>query len=84
MTKRKCNCPPDSPFHWKDDPRPSIFAKDNGVVLSMKQTAVVEREREKGHDISHLPGISKRPEHLKRPTINVKQFTIFSRAGQNL
>ena len=84
MTKRKCKCPPDSPFHWQDTQRPSIFASDNGVLLSMKQTAVVEREREKGHDISHVPGVSKRPEVLKRPTISVKQFLIFSKAGQVL
>ncbi len=84
MTKRKCKCPPDSPFHWKDNPRPSIFARDNGAMLSMKQTAVVEREREKGHDVSHLPGISKRPEILAKRVINVRQFNIFSRAGQSL
>lgn len=24
----KCNCHPYSPFHWKRDPRPSIFAQD--------------------------------------------------------
>lgn len=24
----KCNCHPDSPFHWKRDSRPSIFAQD--------------------------------------------------------
>lgn len=84
MTKRKCKCPPGSPFHWKEDKRASIFAKDNGVLLSMRQSMVVDNERDKGHDMSHLPGISKRPEHLKRPTINVKQFAVFSRAGQVL
>ncbi len=80
----KCKCHPDNPFHWRDNPRPSIFARDNGVMLSLKQAAVVEREREKGHDVSHLPGISKRPENLAKRIINVKQFAIFSRAGQNL
>ena len=84
MTKRKCKCPEGSPFHWKADPRSSIFAKDNGVLLSLKQTAVVERERQKGHDMSHMPGISKHPEHMRRPSINVKQFAVFSRAGQVL
>ena len=24
----KCNCHPDSPFHWAHAPRPSIFAND--------------------------------------------------------
>jgi hypothetical protein len=53
-------------------------------MLSLKQAAVVEREREKGHDVGHLPGVSKRPENLAKRIINVKQFAIFSRAGQNL
>jgi hypothetical protein len=82
--KYKCKCPPDSPFHWRDNPRPSIFSQDNGALLSMRQTAVVERERENGHDVSHVAGLSKRPENLRRPTITVKQFTVFSRAGQVL
>ncbi len=82
--KYKCNCPEGSPFHWQDDKRPSIFARDNGALLSLKQTVVVERERERGNDVSHLPGISKRPENVRRPTITVKQFNIFSRAGQVL
>ena len=39
MKKLKCNCHPDSPFHWKQNPRPSIFAQDiffraKGVVAS--------------------------------------------------
>ena len=24
----KCNCPPTSPFLWKENPQPSIFVKD--------------------------------------------------------
>jgi hypothetical protein len=24
----KCKCHPDSPFHWKHNPRPSIFFQD--------------------------------------------------------
>jgi hypothetical protein len=23
-----CKCHPDSPFHWRENPRPSIFARD--------------------------------------------------------
>lgn len=87
MTKPKCKCPPDSPFHWRNDPRPSIFATDPhlkaAVTLSHNQTMVIEREREKGRDISHFPGMSdKSAQRVGR--INVKEFNIYSRAGFKL
>jgi hypothetical protein len=39
MKKFKCNCHPDSPFHWAHNKRPSIFLQDvafraKGVVVS--------------------------------------------------
>lgn len=87
MTKPKCKCPPDSPFHWRNDPRPSIFATDPqlkaAATLSQNQTMVIEREREKGRDISHFPGMSdKSAQRVGR--INVKEFNIYSRAGFKL
>ena len=54
--KMKCKCPLESPFHWKEDKSPSIFAKDNGALLSMRQTEVVETARKNGRDIGHIPG----------------------------
>ena len=87
MTRPKCKCPPDSPFHWKRDPRPSIFALDPhikaAVTLSHNQTMVIERSREQGKDISHFPGMSiKSAQGVGR--INVKEFNIYSRAGAKL
>jgi hypothetical protein len=86
MTKRKCECPLDSPFHWKDNPRPSIFAIDPhfkaAATLSHNQTMVIERERERGKDISHFPGMSDKAAKALR--INVKEFNIFTRAGFKL
>jgi hypothetical protein len=86
MKKRTCKCPPNSPFHWQDDPRPSIFALDPhmkaAATLSHNQTMVVEREREKGRDISHIPGLSAKT-HTER-IISVREFNIFTRAGQIL
>jgi hypothetical protein len=74
-----CNCHPESPFLWRKQKRPSIFAEANvNHLLSAKQSAVVEREREAGRDISHIPGISK-ASHAQRIT-DVKRFTIYSRA----
>jgi hypothetical protein len=83
--KYKCKCPPDSPFHWRDNPRLSIFATDPhlkaAATLSHNQTMVVEREREKGHDLSHIAGLSAKQEAR---IISVREFNIFSRAGQTL
>lgn len=82
--KYRCKCPPDSPFHWRDNPRPSVFLQDPHVkaaaTLSLNQTLVVERKREKGEDIGHIPGVTEK----QRSIISVKQFNIFSRAGQTL
>ncbi len=68
--KRTCKCPPNSPFHWMDDPRPSIFAQENGALLSMRQTEVVENARKQGRDIGHIPGVSTK----------VRVFHYYSRA----
>ena len=82
--KYRCKCPPDSPFHWRDDPRPSIFLQDPHVkaaaTLSLNQTLVVERKRERGEDIGNIPGVTEK----QRSIINVRQFNIFARAGQAL
>lgn len=78
MTKYTCKCPPNSPFHWRDNPRPSIFATDNGARLSINQSAVVDREREKGRDISHVAGLSTKSQ-IDR-LMSFKQFTVYTRA----
>ncbi len=72
----KCNCSIDSPFRWRENLRPSIFATDNGARLSINQSAVVDREREKGHDISHVPGLSTKSARI----LDVRQFTVYTRA----
>lgn len=65
-----CKCPLGSPFHWREDSRPSIFAKENGALLSMRQTEVVETARKSGRDIGHIPGV----------TTKVRYFHVFSKA----
>jgi hypothetical protein len=85
MTKPKCKCPPNSPFHWRDNPRPSIFVDaklHNALNNSIKQTAHIERERLNGRDISHVAGLSHKS-HAQR-IISVRQFTVYSRAGKIL
>lgn len=84
--KYKCKCHEDSPFHWKHNPRPSMFAKDPlftvGAKLSQNQTLVIERERERGRDISHFPGMSEKSAQLLSNRI-LREFNIFSRARAN-
>lgn len=75
-----CKCHPESPFLWRNNPRPSMFARDpnfrgTSSMMSQNQTNVVERKREEGVDISHLPGISK-----TQRVLNVKQFLTYSKA----
>jgi hypothetical protein len=76
--KYKCKCPPNSPFHWRDNPRPSIFSQDNSVLLSIRQSTVVDKKREKGHDVSHLPGLTTKEQRI----VNLRQFTVYTRAGK--
>lgn len=66
----KCKCHPESPFLWRKSPRPSIFAAENGALLSMRQTEVVETARKNGRDIGHIPGV----------TTKVRHFHIYSKA----
>jgi len=83
--KRKCKCPPGSPFHWQDEDRASIFADpkmQNSLSNSQKQTEYIEKERLKGRDVSHVAGLSAKS-HAQR-IISVRQFTVYSRAGMKL
>jgi hypothetical protein len=78
----KCKCPVDSPFHWNHDHRPSMFLKDahfrgHGAVMSQSQTQVVERSRAMGISLGTIQGLSNKPQ----TTIDVRQFSIYSRAG---
>lgn len=83
--KSKCNCPPGSPFHWKEIHRPSVFLSSNlnkSLNNSLRQTEHIERERVNGRDVSHVAGLSTKT-HAQR-LISVKQFVVYSKAGQVL
>lgn len=45
------------------------------VACSVSQTAVVERERLNGRDISHFPGM-----RVVVDRVNIKQFSVYSKA----
>ena len=75
----KCNCHPNSPFRWRENKTPSMFALDKSfaksAASSASQTMVVERERLNGRDISNLGGLTKTISRL-----NLREFSVFSRA----
>jgi len=80
--KFKCNCPVDSPFHWKHDHSPSVFLQDahfrgHGATMSQSQTQVVERSRAQGISLGTIPNLSNKS---VQSTISVRQFSVYSRA----
>ena len=80
-----CTCHPQSPFLWRNDTRESIFVNkqiNQYARLSATQSAVVERERNNGRDISHIAGISK-ANHAARLT-EFKRFSVYSQAKPSL
>lgn len=85
MTAKKCRCNHDSPFMWRHDHRPSIFIKDPyfkgaSANQSQSQTQVVERKREQGIAIGTIGNLSNKAQNI----INVRQFTVYSKAGKVL
>lgn len=80
-----CNCSTLSPFHWKEHPRPSIFADDvlfkakqSGKTASQISTEVVKRKRDEGIEVGTIYGLNKeRDEAL----LHAKRFHVFSKAG---
>jgi hypothetical protein len=82
--KLKCKCHHDSPFHWRHNPRPSIFQEDiifraskTGQTLSQASTAHVEKAREEGKMAGFIRGISARREE---EILRVRNFAVFSLA----
>lgn len=77
-----CKCHPQSPFLWRNDKTPSIFAADKHInqysKLSASQSAYVERERNNGRDISHIAGISKASREVR--LTEFKKFAVYSMA----
>lgn len=80
--KFKCGCHPDSPFHWKDNPRPSMFALDinfraSGANISKGASERVAEQRERGLN----PGVVKNISRDKEAEIlRLRNFTSYLRA----
>ena len=83
----KCKCPPDSPFHWKQDKSPTVFARDvnfraskTGQSTSQASTAQVEKARQEGTMAGFLRGISRNREE---EVLRMRTFQTFSLAVQD-
>lgn len=65
----KCNCHPYSPFHWKRDPRPSIFAEDS--YFRPKKAQVYEHLTKEENLIAYKQfSIHSRAHPTVKPTLN--------------
>ena len=92
MKKRTCNCHPDSPFHWADHKRDSIFMADHvfrakgaeGKSGSQIATDFVESQRGIGKMSGSIPNLGKTSKEKENALIAYKQFGIYSRAQPNV
>lgn len=65
----KCKCRPNSPFHWQNDPHPSIFAQD--IAFRPKGQAVDETLTREENLIAYKQfSITNRAFPMKKPTLN--------------
>jgi hypothetical protein len=88
----KCKCLPNSPFHWKNDPRPSIFLLDHvfrakggsGLTTSQIASVVVDDKRKEGKMSGSIRGLGKATKDKEAALIAYKQFGIYSRAKPNI
>ena len=92
MKKRTCNCHPDSPFHWAEHQRDSIFMADHtfrakgadGKSGSQIATDFVESKREMGKMSGSIQTLVKTKTEKEAELIADKQFGIFSLAHPNV
>lgn len=92
MKHTKCKCHPDSPFHWADNKRDSIFMADHvfrakgaeGKSTSQLATEYVESQRELGKMHGSIPNLGRTTKEKEAALIAYKQFGIFSRAQPNI
>jgi len=78
----KCHCPPNSPFHWKNDKSPTVFARDKyftpgGAASAIGATQRVESDRKKGGNMGVIKGISRDRE---AEVLRIRMFSTFTRA----
>ena len=88
----KCKCRPQSPFHWAEHKRDSIFMSDpifrakgaEGKSGSQIATDFVEAQRELGKMTGSIRNLGKTTKEKELALIAYKQFGIYSRAQPNV
>jgi hypothetical protein len=88
----KCNCHPDSPFHWASNPRPSMFMKDQSFRAkgagnksgSQIATEFLDSQRQMGKEVGTIKRLGSRTKEKEDALIAYKQFGIYSRATPNV
>jgi hypothetical protein len=86
-----CNCHPYSPFHWRENPEPSIFAKDpqfmakgmQGLSGSQLATDVVQEQRKQGKPATlyNLSNKTSKPIKRSEKIVAYKHFGVYSAAA---
>ncbi len=88
----KCKCHPDSPFHWRENPRDSMFMQDHtfrakgaeGKSSSQIATDFVDYQREMGKNLGTIKKLGTQSKEKELALIAYKQFGIYSRAHPNV
>lgn len=85
-----CKCHPNSPFHWAENPRDSIFVRDvtfrakglDGKSGGQIATDTIERRRETNPSLGTIQNIGSRENRLKEEQrmLAYRQFGIYSKA----
>lgn len=83
------NLDPRSPFNWRNDPTPSIFALDpyfrakgpQGKTTSQIMTDFVERQRANGIEPGSIAGLGKTTKEKEERLLAYKQFGVYSKAA---
>ena len=70
MPKQTCTCHPQSPFHWAQNPQPSIFMAD--LHFRAKNTA----EKTSAQRVADS-------EEREKRLLAYKQFDVYSKVGQD-
>jgi len=81
-----------SPFNWRDDPRPSIFANDpnfrakgpDGKTTSQIMTDYVERQRAKGIEPGSLNNLGKHNQAKEQQLLAYRHFGVYAKAAPNV
>lgn len=81
-----------SPFDWRNDPTPSIFATDpyfrakgpEGKTTSQIMTDVLDRRRAQGKDPGTIQDLGKYTKEKEQQLLAYRQFGVYSKASPSI